>query len=130
MRVFEVVEPLRDQVETGKADNRFLSESKAAALKELAQVKDELAKQIGEKNRLVKSDQEKARGLKDAEEQIKKKEFKKVWQSSTLREVIFLNWAFGKLQVLVCILSILENCKTYIVSIISLYLCDSVSLPN
>ena len=78
MRVFEVVQPLRDQVETGKSDCQFLVESKAAIAKELAKTKDELSRHINEKNSLAKSSQDLERKLKDAEEIIKKKDFKRV----------------------------------------------------
>ena len=78
MRVYEVTRPLRDQVETAKSDVRFLTESKAAVAKELAQVKDALASRNNEKNKLTKSGELLERKLQEAEALLKRKEFKKV----------------------------------------------------
>ena len=79
MRVFEVVKPLREQVDAAQNERRFLSESKSSQAKELAQLKDELGRQIEEKRRLVKSVKDLEMKLKDAEERIKQKDFKRVF---------------------------------------------------
>ena len=78
MRVYEVVKPLRDQVEAGKCDRRFLTESKSAVEEESARVKDELVKLIDEKKKVSKSCKELETKLKEAEERIKENDFKKV----------------------------------------------------
>ena len=81
MRVFEVVKPLREQVDSAKAEHKFLIESKAATSRELSQLKEELAKQVDEKKRLLKSGKEMESKLKDADARNKEKEFKRVGTS-------------------------------------------------
>ena len=78
MRVFEVVKPLREQVDAAKNERQFMSESKATLAKELAQLKDELGRQMEEKRRLLKSNKDLELKWKDAEERSKQKEFKRV----------------------------------------------------
>ena len=78
MRVYEVVRPLRDQIEAAKADKRFLTESKAALIEEVKQIKDRLGQREKDIQRLLKTSQDWETKCKNAEERVKVKEFKKV----------------------------------------------------